>query len=90
MKILHFTLMPKWYDMIERGEKLEEYCNNNHYWQERLLSGEYDAVEFRCIYTQRTMTFRIKEIRLGKGKEKWGSGDDKVFIIELGERIKEI
>ena len=88
MKILHFTLMPKWYDMIERGEKLEEYCNNNPYWQKQLLSDKYDAVKFRCIYTQRTMTFRIKEIRLGKGKEEWGAADDDVFIIELGERIK--
>ena len=88
MKILHFTLMPKWYEMIERGEKLEEYCNNNPYLQERLLSGEYDAVEFRRIYTQRTMTFRIKDIRLGKGKEEWGAVDNEVFIIELVERIK--
>ena len=88
MKILHFTLMPKRYEMIERGEKMEVYCNNNPYWQERLLSGKYDTVKFRCIYTCRTMTFRIKKIRLGKWKEEGGAVDNEVFIIELAERIE--
>ena len=89
MKILHLPLMAKWYEMIEGGEKLEEYRENKPYWQKRLLSGKYDAVKFRYGYTTRTMTFRIKEIRLGKGKEEWGAGDDEVFIIELGKRIME-
>ena len=39
-------------------------------------------------YTTRTMTFRIKQIRFGIGKKEWGAGDNEVFIIELGERIK--
>ena len=89
MKISHLPLMAQWYEMIERGEKLEEYRENKPYWQKRLLSGKWDAVKFRYGYTTRTMTFRIKEIRLGKGKKEWGAIDDEVFIIELGERIKE-
>lgn len=88
MKILHLPLMAKWYEMIESGEKPEEYRKNKPYWQKRLLSSKYDAVKFRYGYTPRTMTFLIKKIRLGKGKKKWGAGDDEVFIIELGERIK--
>ena len=89
MKILHLPLMAKWYEMIESGEKHEEYRENKPYWQKRLLSGKWDAVKFRYGYTQRTMTFQIKEIRLGKGKKEWGAGENEVFIIELGERLKE-
>ena len=88
MKILHLPLLAQWYDMIESGEKMEEYRENKPYWQKRLLSCKYDAVLFRYGYTPRTMTFWIKGIRLGIGKKEWGAGDDEVFIIELGERIK--
>ena len=88
MKILHLPLMAKWYEMIESGEKLEEYRENKPYWQKRLLSNKYDAVKFRYGYTTRTMTFRIKQIRFGIGKKEWGAEDNEVFIIELGERIK--
>lgn len=88
MKILHLPVMAKWYEMIESGEKPEEYRENKPYWQKRLLSAKYDAVEFRYGYTPRTMTFLINKIRLGRGKKEWGAGDDEVFIIELGERIK--
>lgn len=87
MKILHLPLMAKWYEMIERGEKLEKYRENKSYWQKRLLSNKYDAVKFRYGYTTRTMTFRIKHIRFGIGKKEWGAGDNEGFIIELDKRI---
>lgn len=87
MTTLHLILKRKWYEMIESGEKPEEYRENKPYWQKRLLSGKYDAVKFRYGYTPRTMTFLIKKIRLGKGKKEWGAGDDEVFIIELDKRI---
>ena len=87
MKILYLPLKKKWYEMIESGEKLEEYRENKPYWQKRLLSGKYDAVKFRYGYTTRTMTFQIKQIRFGIGKKEWGAGDNEVFIIELDKRI---
>lgn len=108
MKILHLPLMAKWYEMIERGEKLEEYREVKSYWIRKLTEIKYDillfsyrngflpipfkkfdAVKFRYGYTKRTMTFRIKNIRFGKGKKEWGAGSNDVFIIELGERIQE-
>ena len=89
MKILHLPLIAKWYEMIDRGEKLEEYRENKPYWRKRLLSNKYDAVKFRYGYTTRTMTFRIKQIRFGIGKKEWGAGDNEVFIIELDKRIME-
>ena len=88
MKILHLPLMAKWYEMIESGEKLEEYRENKPYWQKRLLTNKYDVVMFRYGYTKRTITFRIKEIRLGKGKEEWGAENGKTyFVIKLGRKL---
>lgn len=37
MKILHLPLKEKWYRMIERGEKKEEYREINYYWAKRIL-----------------------------------------------------
>lgn len=37
MKILHLVLKGKWYDMIESGEKKEEYRKMKYYWGKRLL-----------------------------------------------------
>lgn len=36
MKTLHLHLKKKWYDMIERGEKTEEYREIKPYWVARL------------------------------------------------------
>lgn len=36
MKILHLTLKKKWFDMIESGEKTEEYREIKQYWINRL------------------------------------------------------
>ena len=36
MKTLHLPLKAQWYDMIESGEKKEEYRQNNRYWNRRL------------------------------------------------------
>lgn len=35
--ILHLTLIKKWYDMTESGEKLEGYREIKPYWVDRLL-----------------------------------------------------
>lgn len=37
MKTIHLVLKHKWYDMIESGEKLEEYREWTEYWRKRLL-----------------------------------------------------
>lgn len=36
---LHLVLIGKWYDMIESGEKTEEYRETKHYWVKRILKG---------------------------------------------------
>ena len=39
--ILDLVLKGKWYDMIERGGKLEEYREIKPYWDRRLFSRPY-------------------------------------------------
>lgn len=101
MKVLDLVLMHKWYDMIERGEKKEEYREIKPYWVERLMyhdTGDnwidpnlsfrpYTHVRFRRGYTNQTMLFVIKRIKMGTGNPRWGAPYKKVFIIELGERL---
>lgn len=41
MRILHLHLKAQWYDMIERGEKREEYRARSAYWIARLCEWRY-------------------------------------------------
>lgn len=52
-----------------------------------LLFEKYDIVKFSYGYTKRTMTFKIKEIVIGKGNPEWGAPKEDVFIIKLGNRL---
>lgn len=42
--ILRLTLTKKWFDMIESGEKKEEYREIKQFWSSRLLWHEYRPV----------------------------------------------
>ena len=96
---LHLVLKRKWWDMILSGEKKEEYRTLNDYWSKRLLNGpyycgdkidRYKPFEYVCFhlgYTNTTMTFRIVRLSQGYGVPEWGGGNERVFIISLGERI---
>lgn len=59
MKILDLPLKAKWYNMIESGEKPEEYRDIKPYWMKRLLVGvqpwfqqkvDDDCASFYCDY----------------------------------------
>lgn len=92
--ILHLVLKRKWYEMIEKGVKTEEYREVKPYWETRLMwkgLGYMKKFDFACFslgYTSTTMTFKIKHIIVGYGNPEWGAPTDReVFIIRLGERI---
>lgn len=97
MKTLYLPLKAKWYNMIESGEKLEEYREIKDYWAKRLIDHidndnktiftKYDNVCFRYGYTKKSMSFDIESISIGEGKKEWGAPDYFVFIIKLGKRI---
>lgn len=93
-KTLTLSLKRKWFDMIASGEKKEEYREIKSFWRLRLTPfNRYDAVTFTLGYPKaddmsKRMTFRIKDIHIGYGKEKWGAAPDtQYFVITLGERL---
>lgn len=96
MKILHLHLKKQWYEMIERGEKTEEYRYITHYWTVRLFKYNHGmplqkqmVVRFYYGYTSRTMDYIINSIEDGIGKPQWGAPNEKkVYIIKLGNRIQ--
>ena len=99
MKTLDLVLKKKWYDMIDLGVKTEEYRENKPYWFNRLMFlNEEDVYEFRRFDTvtfhlgyskdRPSMTFKIKSIDMGEGREEWGAEvGEYYFVIELGKRI---
>lgn len=81
----------KWYEMIESGEKKEEYREIKEYWTKRLSKKKYDIVKFVYGYTRRTMMFHIKSIEESTGKEEWGAEKDKkYYVIKLGNMLKRV
>ena len=90
MEILHLTLKKKWFDMVRSGIKKEEYREIKPYWNTR-LSKTYDAVLFRNGYQPDPPSFYIelKVIRIGIGIPEWGAPPEPVYILELGDLIKE-
>lgn len=90
MKILHLVLKAQWYNLIEQGEKKEEYRDITPYYDKRLRNADgsfkhYDAVCFHYGYSSKTMTFEIKDIVIGEGKPEWGAEKGKkYFVIKLG------
>lgn len=92
---LYLSLKSKWYNMIESGEKIEEYREIKSFWIRRLCSDEdykefkpFKYVTFSYGYTRRRMTFEITKISTGQGRVEWGAPiDSDIFIISLGKRI---
>lgn len=57
MKTLHLVLKSKWYDMIDRGEKTEEYREIKPYWEKRLI----DYKRLSAYYEEHYKEIRIKQ-----------------------------
>lgn len=81
IRILDLPLKKEWYNMIESGEKKEEYREIKPYWTKRLRNNGHTHVRFRYGYTKRTIIFEIKYITIGIGKSKWGAPEHDVYII---------
>lgn len=89
MMLLELVLKGEWYDMIESGEKPEEYRDLSNYWISRIWHKKslIGAVRFHRGYTNTTMTFEVTGITAGRGNPKWGAPTDRdVMIIKLGAR----
>lgn len=96
MKTLHLVLKHKWYDKIASGEKTSEYRACSPYWNHRFTGDKdstrihlrqfvYDKVVFHKGYTNKTMCFELKSIRLLENQPN-DLNADKCWEIKLGER----
>lgn len=97
-KTLRLTLKKKWYDMIDSGEKKEEYREDKPYWRKRLVipgshppvTKDFDFVQFTNGYgsSRPRMMFECRVILLNFGNPNWG-GDGKniQFVIRLGNKV---
>lgn len=85
---LDLVLKHKWYNMVESGEKKEEYREIKPYWDTRLRGKIYGFVKFHKSYTKTTMTFKVKSIKTGIGKPEWGADEKLRYIITLGNRVE--
>ena len=97
MYSLKLVLKKKWYNLIARGIKREEYREIKDYYTKRLfLKGtgpkvlKFNYVTFYLGYHKNrpSMTFRIKKVVVDEGRPEWGAVEgQKYYVIVLGERI---
>jgi len=94
---LHLVLTKKWYDMIDSGEKTEEYREYCPHWDKRIWDRrrELKYVTFQLGYKKDAprMTFKIRMSGKAERKPEWGYLKryryDGCYIIRLGKRVKE-
>lgn len=94
---LKLVLKRKWFDMIDSGEKLEEYRAKTDYWRKRiepfmdlLRQGISCNVTFYEGYSKdrRRITLLIRDITEGTGKTKWGAvPGEEYYVIKLGDKM---
>ena len=91
MKILYLPLKKEWYEMIERGDKREEYREGDEETESPvfIFFKDYDAVCFSYGYTRRRMLWECKGVDFGRGRPEWGAPDHETFIIKLGNRLND-
>lgn len=97
-KPLKLVLNYKWYNMIDSGEKPEEYRDTTPFYKSRiekyikaLENDEEVYVTFYKAYTKDRlrMTFRIDYIVKTEGKQEWGAKPGIIYYcIGLGRRVK--
>lgn len=96
MKVLHLTLKKKWFDLIEKRVKKEEYREMKPYWTKRLFNDlgdrfepkHYDCIRFRNGYSKDapTMDIEFRGVRRDIGNPNWGAEIGEVYyVIRLGK-----
>lgn len=92
MKVLNLVLKSRWFDMIERGEKKEEYRDITAYWEKRITK-EHNYTHVRFVRGYRAeaprLLFKIKKISCRDGgRAEWGADPGRLyFVIELGAQV---
>ena len=88
--MLTLPIKKKWFDMILKGEKLEEYREIKPYYSIRFRNvwgypaywGEEHEVKFRNGYSASSPSFvAVCTLAIGKGKPEWGAEPVKNYYI---------
>jgi hypothetical protein len=92
IKILHLNLKKQWFNLIDKGVKLEEYREIKPYWEKRLL--DYKAIKqnYQALVLKRYMmgiyTDVCKAFPKGYTHDLIRNGYTKQFIIFTIDEIK--
>lgn len=101
-KILHLTLNKKWFDMIESGEKKEEYREIKQYWLSRFkyycnhmdmmheFNHNYTHILFKNGYSKTSPSLLIELVgtKFGNAKPEWSNNwKGEVIVLKLGNII---
>tara|TARA_R110001632_G_scaffold224916_2_gene357627 strand:- start:11 stop:397 length:387 start_codon:yes stop_codon:yes gene_type:complete len=97
-RVLHLNLKKKWFMMIAKGVKTEEYREIKDYWIKRLKDmslqepfhafKDFDKIIFKNGYSKDapTMIVEFKGIKIDKGFNEWGAEKGRLyFVIKLGK-----
>jgi len=92
-KILHLNLKKKWFDMIAKGIKTEEYRDIKPYWAKRLkdflIKKPFDYIIFKNGYTKDCPEMKVEllGIEFGISKAEWSDMQEKCYVLKLGKII---
>lgn len=96
--VLPLVLKGKWYDMIDCGEKKEEYRDAKLFWRTRITNVIYKAhnednpivVAFSLGYKKQDMFYVVDGILCADGSNhpEWGEPETRHYVIKLGERVE--
>jgi len=79
-KILHLTLLRKWFDLIVSGKKTKEYRQVKPYWNKRLVGKKFDEIHFKNGYSKNAPFMRVE----WKGMTK----ENEEYVIILGKVLE--
>jgi hypothetical protein len=81
-RILHLTLLRKWFDLIASGEKTKEFRKIKPYWTKRLLGKHFDEIYFKNGYSKNAPFMRVEFKGLTKEKGEYAIILGKVLEIK--------
>ena len=79
-RILHLTLLKKWFDLIAIGKKTKEYRDVKPYWTKRLIGKEFDEIYFKNGYSKKVPFMRVEWKSIIKDKNQ--------YVIILGKVLE--